>query len=341
MARLTTIRSVYILYWCIVLLYLPIFSLGVSQWTVKWPVDESFVTRYAHSKFRKHGDLTDLSAIFQNKRIMFIGDSLTRYQYLNLIRYLHSGRWSDPLAAKLCCENSSRDWDDFFARVSSYFGCHHICDCRRWPEKIGPGSQENHYYYDPDLNLTISSHLWFGVMPMLQSTYRYMPSAEEFKANCQNFTVNSFTSDGRMATSILPPRYSYSNITSFLVDMVKPSRVDVLIVNFGHWENKHNDVFKTEAKVTRFCQVATSIVPLVIWKTTTARQHYWQIDDERFFSYLDRYPMIKVFDAYNLTVDVAYPVSMFDQLHYLSFVYRELNIALLEHLEQWMVTSKQ
>lgn len=337
--------SICLLYWMSALFYFPLVY-GESVWKVEWPVDQSFVKQYANSTFRNNrNDITDMSPIFRNKRIMFIGDSLTRYQYLNLIRYLHSGRWSDPLSIQLCCEKTVENWDEFYARLSLTFGCNHICDCHNWKNDGSSnitGTQENHYYYDPDLNLTISSHFWPGIVPMLQKTIQIMPKPKYFQDYCRYLTT-SYMKGEPVAATDYTPQWTYPDINSFLEEVVKPSQVDMLIVNFGHWEGalNHHDVFKTEEKVIKFCELATSMVPEVIWKVTTAKQKSPPVDDERFFSYLARYPTIKLFNAYKYTVEVAYPVSMWDSLHYYSFVYRELNIALLEQLTEWYAPKQQ
>lgn len=333
----------------LVLLYVTLFWFRLCHTQTEWNLnlknlDQSYLKRYESSKYRNHS-IINLVPILQNKRIMFVGDSLTRYQYLNLIRYLHSGRWTEPFAMQLCCEHSFKDWGDFFTEISASFGCNHICDCHHWDVYKKPGNigtQENHYYYDADLNLTISSHLWYGVVPIWMDKYYKMPTYDEFANHCHE-NLTSFSSTDQFIATDFPTHTEYSDIFVFLEKVVKPSRIDVLMMNFGHWEGsmRHWNEVKKEIKIKQLGDLSTSFVPLVIWKTTTARLDHEQMDDPGFLQMLTRNcPKIQIFDAFNMTKDMEhYKGVMWDNLHFISFVYRELNIAFLEHLETWWSPS--
>ena len=45
------------------------------------------------SKFRDRESPSRIKKILKDTRIIFIGDSLTRYQYLNFIHILHTNSW--------------------------------------------------------------------------------------------------------------------------------------------------------------------------------------------------------------------------------------------------------
>jgi hypothetical protein len=67
---------------------------------------------------------SDLRSALRKKTIVFIGDSVTRYQYLNLAFFLERGKWPGPLLTdeemdgNPCCEKSFKDliWKDFISK---------------------------------------------------------------------------------------------------------------------------------------------------------------------------------------------------------------------------------
>ena len=65
----------------------------------------------------------------RGKSIVFIGDSLTRYQYLNLVYFLATGKWSSPHPRnELDKEHAS--WQSFY-RTTTQRNQNEICDCYR------------------------------------------------------------------------------------------------------------------------------------------------------------------------------------------------------------------
>lgn len=54
-------------------------------------------------------------------RLVMIGDSITRYQYLSLAYFLRHGRWFDPnkTQAHLVNEKSFLGWDNFYQATTN------------------------------------------------------------------------------------------------------------------------------------------------------------------------------------------------------------------------------
>ena len=61
-----------------------------------------------------------------------VGDSLTRYQYLNLVDFLVHGEWNNY--GDLPNENEKKfsGWNQFYEITNSRMGGHEICDCFRY-----------------------------------------------------------------------------------------------------------------------------------------------------------------------------------------------------------------
>jgi hypothetical protein len=91
----------------------------------------------------------------QNLRLVFMGDSVTRYQYLSLAYFLRHGRWFDPDITVNNLMNSHSfhhplhpddDWNEFFLQSNRMLYPLEVCDClRSRHEEI---LVERRYFYD-------------------------------------------------------------------------------------------------------------------------------------------------------------------------------------------------
>jgi hypothetical protein len=93
-----------------------------------------------------------------NRHIVLWGDSITRYQYLSLVLYLHTGRWT---AAKegLFGDSNGRSpfdsWAEFFNHTTSLLDGNEQCDCSR--QVPGPHTMyENRHYHDKKRNIYVT-----------------------------------------------------------------------------------------------------------------------------------------------------------------------------------------
>jgi hypothetical protein len=110
-------------------------------------------------------ELAVASKRLQNLRLVFLGDSVTRYQYLSLAYYLRYGYWYDttvsPNVNNLMNAHSfhhpfhpNEDWNEFFIQSNRILHPLEICDCIR-----GSGTNstydilvERRYFYDHQYN---------------------------------------------------------------------------------------------------------------------------------------------------------------------------------------------
>ena len=113
------------------------------------------------------GDSTALNTL-RNKKIVFIGDSITRYQYLNLVYFLERGHFPQPfctdekLPQSVCCQRnvgSSKDitWNSFFQSTNEGLHGNEICDCVRKKHF----NLENRIYHNKEHN-SLVAFFWLG-----------------------------------------------------------------------------------------------------------------------------------------------------------------------------------
>jgi len=96
----------------------------------------------------------------RNLRLVFLGDSVTRYQYLSLVYFLRHGRWFDHRVSErnnLVHAHSfhhplhpHEDWNEFFLQSNRMLYPMEVCDClRSWDGEV---LVERRYFYDRDHN---------------------------------------------------------------------------------------------------------------------------------------------------------------------------------------------
>lgn len=105
-------------------------------------------------------------------QIVFIGDSLMRYQYLSLAYFLRYGRWLEPATSEapdhLVNAHSfhhplhpHQDWNEFFLRSNRLLYPMEACDCLR-SVNVSALEMERRYFYDPERNNRLAYINLFG-----------------------------------------------------------------------------------------------------------------------------------------------------------------------------------
>ena len=94
----------------------------------------------------------------QGLRVVFMGDSIMRYQYLSLVYFARYGVWFDPSnkTHHLVQEKASGfdTWLGFYQHTNELLQPYELCDCYRLERTEGKrenynSTVENRYYYDP------------------------------------------------------------------------------------------------------------------------------------------------------------------------------------------------
>ena len=272
----------------------------------------------------------------RNRRIAFVGDSVTRYQYLNLAHFIAHGHWRSGLPA-LEDETQWDSWAGFFngssARLTTETS-QESCDCFR------PGTPllalENRVFTDRDLNLSIAFFQLFegvpsrGIDPERISLSECRPGAGCRQAGCQpGFCSNPTWS----ALGAVP-----------LAERAALFRPDTLIFNSGLWPDS---TFATPARILELEAVTELLrgvgVRDLIWKTTTAIGFNGPnpaLDEDLILMPALRAltPAWRKFDAYAITAPLAASVEdgvpitevyWDSRAHFQPPYYRGLNEALL------------
>jgi len=192
---------------------------------------------------------------FDNQHIVFVGDSLLRYQYLSLTYMVHHGSfYPDDAYPNILMHTTFNDWISFYEGTNAVFGAHEDCDCFRDRNEV-ERIYENRYYFNKERNTSISYIQYFGDTHPLhghwspadnESNHDHRPLDHEFQ----------------------PYRWQYS-IADALTNIAaklepKPS---VLLLNAGHWPNSWGEESHRQSVLT----LALSLFDRVIWKTTNAR----------------------------------------------------------------------
>ena len=112
------------------------------------------------------------------EHIVFMGDSLTRYQFLALAESFHRGSALSPMDfPSTVIEKEWRHWMQFFEGTNGRLAPHGRCDCHRaYARPVGSKTVENRYFWLPAgaLNLTFINVLSLD-MPVVGNWAPYAP----------------------------------------------------------------------------------------------------------------------------------------------------------------------
>jgi hypothetical protein len=212
-----------------------------------------------------------------NLRLAFIGDSISRYQYVSLIHFLHTGHWIDEsMDVSLMDEKLfPAGWTDYFEHLSQYFDApnNFLCDCYRgkfhqWKRNLG----ENMFYRDQCRGNYLTYVAKFGKFPFRG---HWSPQAIPFDSTNGLSAVPSDT----MAVHRTP--YNVTEVSSpytwqlpswnetirNYIAQLHP-KPDYLVFNSGLWEGHGLD---SETTINDIRNALESEGIIGIYKTTTAR----------------------------------------------------------------------
>jgi hypothetical protein len=286
--------------------------------------------------------------ILKGKHILFLGDSLSRYQYINLAIFLTTGHptWHAYPASEISRE--WKNWNDYYAGTNRRMGGHEVCDCFRdtadpnWIEK----NYENRFWFGPS-GVRVSFLEMFGDKPL------YGHDGVQLGIECWEHAAKaSHTPDFSNCTQTycspgecsMPADYRFTDVHAALRMLCNTLQPDLVILNSHYWTN-WNDAAHATKLMRSFRHACNNQKTKFVWKTTTPtsremgpaqRNKNLEADNVLVPSLVNEKHLI--FDVarilYSLPQDLRGTYS--DWLHFCPNVYYGLNQALLMHLSDWL-----
>jgi hypothetical protein len=253
-----------------------------------------------------------------NLNIVFMGDSLMRYQYLDMAYFLsHNGTWVSPEdTPNMLMENTHSDWNSFYNFTNTNLRPYESCDCFRNQKK---GREQNHelttenrYFFDTERNNRVTFLLKFGDKPF--KTSWTVPEIHQ--------THELVTNDNDVA---IINKWNWVDTVKHFVCAMEPTP-SAFIFNSGLWRD--NDLSKLDVQIQilsalRACGITS------IYKTTTASK-----DGEETHPDKNRKQLCSLADmCQNISWTALVPPEKYsDRLHFRPPIYSMLNIHLLSYL---------
>jgi hypothetical protein len=279
--------------------------------------------------------------------ILFIGDSLTRYQYLSLVHYLATGLWTSEHPRNEV-EREHNSWEDFY-QTTTQRNLYEVCDCHR--EKgawgiVGPKTVENRYFSWNNISITYIQYFSEKLGGVKLHDREWLTAACQSAANasCQSCAPGSCNEKNGLFIRL-------GDILGHevLLQLVQRTKPTDIVINVGFhdmgWLAVHA---ATLGRISREVQSALPTHNIRFhWKTTTYPKGGRRFDAEeanpaenRAAEILTRDYDWKVFDLWDLTKTLHSTMQSqkrlnsmyFDSLHYLPWVYAHQNRAFLLHL---------
>ncbi|KAI8921017.1 hypothetical protein DFJ77DRAFT_145805 [Powellomyces hirtus] len=303
-------------------------------------------TRLIRPPLRPHEELLER---LSGQTLHFIGDSVTRYQFNQLVYYLETGLiphrdkpetlingTHDP-----CNEKTWASWPKYYHGTTDYVKKSNkkslTCDCFRRDDKGAIFEQmiENREYVNGDVRIVF--HQYFKDVGTCSIRGRLTPAIPDY---------------GEGSDKIPKPDYCFtlSSFTQSLIEQQKQTKQPfTLILNCGLHEPFSNSTFNTilgEFETRRVEASKDQQLPLLIWKTTTPTKRPMGFkDDHKILSLPRPDPLLKVLDTRKLfnetfgdrNIDELY----WDALHFSGEVYMAFNEAVLEIIEDYQGIKKE
>jgi hypothetical protein len=216
-------------------------------------------------------------------RLLMVGDSVTRYQYLSLVYYLRHGKW-EPIDITIdhphhiINEHEYGTWNEFFFETNDVLAPYEWCDCYR-PEVSALGDIiEARYYHDPRYDNYVYFISKFGPESIHgvwepETLSLSIPPRDDPQEQLRNNSV-----------PVLPNwEYTWSNLGDLIArlqrgssSLVPPTHV---VLNGGLWST---DVeIRDENSQDALIEGLRDANVTIIYKTTTAERNNSALEEEQ------------------------------------------------------------
>ena len=260
---------------------------------------------------------------FSGKHIAFVGDSLMRYQYINLAYFLSKLERMEPYGDQrgrpsLCIETEWKDWEQYYHFTSAILGSSvegcgtEICDCSRNSDTTLDKIREYrtlHLYFPDSCKESYINHIKVQDLDYLSVSYQ------------QTFRHPDPLRAGQDALRLYEHSY-------------RQQPPDVLILNMGLHISDDPEYNSTLTSVLDLAKSLSSVHNItLLWKTTTyGTGSKWPLRDSELDLVLTR--NVSVYDVGKMvSAAVEQRLAMtWDPLHFFPFVYEQMNDVLLNSL---------
>lgn len=286
----------------------------------------------------------------RNLQLVFVGDSLMRYQYLSLVHWLRFGRWPDTgtHADSLIHAHSYHhewhphdDWNEFFLHSNRLLQPNEICDC--WREVIESNTTnqqstsieiERRYFFEPIMNNRIVYINLYGNETDSSGMFRgYLAPTSIFTDFSPGLVGGSNRTWHRLEQNIA---WRYTDWHELLRGHVAKLGLlnATMILNAGLHSHELNTLTKAEKLETVLVEgISESLWSRVMWKTTTLKRDEPHrggvIPTENDLSWCERIECFNVSWTKKLRTEFY-----LDLYHFVEPVYRIQNEQLLAQLQK-------
>ncbi|RYH25585.1 hypothetical protein EON65_15475 [archaeon] len=293
---------------------------------------ESYLLEYKDHPLRFVGNHSYLTFL-RGKTVVFIGDSLTRYQFMSLASFLYRGSWDidhDLPSLTNSQDHMNPRWPNYYYESTLRLGCSHMCDCiRKEDNEVVTFLHEHIYHYDVTLDFLMSFHFFSPTMNM--TFYQpYIPSRKQLLMNCIDANASLTSLNFMLVPHQVHRSYTPANIAQFISTELKAIKPSAIFFNQGFWQL---DSFRYPSNMARLAAALRDATRLPFWKVTTEQKKGLAVDNSTFLHAIQSYEL-GLYDTYAITKDLRELIGgsvFFDRKrHFVPFVYREANIVLLE-----------
>ena len=266
-----------------------------------------------------------------NKHLIFVGDSLMRFQYLALV-YLVKFKTIplDDVIPNFFVVKTWNGWNNFFNGTNAMLRPNEWCDCYRDEKKDDDGKGfENRYFTDSVNNISISYFQFSEIN--VQGHWSEPYDDDFFRSPHYEFYPHFW-------------RYGLSDAMIHFIKNVPDNFFSILILNSGHHANSFtfgegkNKVSNLKyATLVRDSAVIT--FDQVIWKTFSAPNpdpevHSWERD--AYHPQDSVMCSLQNITCFNLSwTQLLQPHHYYDNLHFKASVYNLINLKLLDTIDTY------
>ena len=197
-------------------------------------------------------------------RLVMVGDSQMRFQYLSLVYFLRHHQFFDPnyrYGHLTNAKSGFKDWGEFFSITNGWLYPLEHCDCWR-SDPVHESSVENRYFYDKRNDNMVVYHQAFGHHAPLrgrwtvdQINHKMLHEAPPKPLRVQNATVDDMVCN----------ETHWHNVVRDYIAKYDPKPTHVLL-NAGLWKNNFSRDPQERVQLLKALEDSALVG---IWKTNT------------------------------------------------------------------------